>query len=346
MLLNDEGISDDLFPFTLTRQVADMRIGILTIRQKWEMITERLLSHSTENLFSEGGTMARNLVPSKELWEKWKSVSGPEPEDVTRFSKSVRYPWDIVQLNNWAIRQDFELITSERKSLEIPATVQARESANIFLEEGAMVSHCFLNATTGPIYIGKNATIMEGAMIRGPFALCEGAVIKMGAKIYGATTIGPYSVAGGEIKNSVLLGYSNKAHDGYLGDSVIGEWCNLGAGTTNSNLKNNAGIIKVWHEGSHTYREVGTKFGLMMGDYSRCAINTSFNTGSVVGVSANIFGEGLTPSYIPSFTWGFKPVTKYDFDKALRDISNWKKLKGKTLSNEEVNQLRNIFNQS
>ena len=187
---------------------------------------------------------------------------------------------------------------------------------------------------------------MEGALIRGPFALCEGAVVKMGSKIYGATTMGPYCVVGGEIKNSILFGYSNKAHEGYLGDSIIGEWCNLGAGTSNSNLKNSAGDVKIWNQATGKWGNAGTKCGLLMGDYSRSAINTSFNTGAVVGVSANVFGEGLTPAFIPGFSWGFKPAVKYEFDKAIRDIENWKKLKGKLLTEEERTQLRNIFNQS
>ena len=184
---------------------------------------------------------------------------------------------------------------------------------------------------------------MEGSSIRGPFALCEGAVVKMGSKIYGATTIGPYSIAGGEIKNSVIFGYSNKAHDGYLGDAVIGEWCNIGAGSSNSNVKNNAGSVKVWNQAAKEYIVAGTKCGLLMGDYSRSAINTSFNTGTVVGICSNVFGEGLTPKYIPSFTWGTKSLSKYEFEKALSDIQNWKKLKGFELTTNETAILRTIF---
>jgi UDP-N-acetylglucosamine diphosphorylase/glucosamine-1-phosphate N-acetyltransferase len=186
---------------------------------------------------------------------------------------------------------------------------------------------------------------MEGAMIRGPFALCEGAVIKMGAKIYGATTIGPYSVAGGEIKNSIIFGYSNKAHDGYLGDSVIGEWCNLGAGTCNSNLKNSARDVKMWDENSQSYINAGLRCGLFMGDYSRSAINSSFNTGTIVGVCANVFGEGLLPRYIPDFSWGCKDE-KYVLNKAFRDIDNWKKLKGQSITEKEKQILKHIFTQN
>jgi UDP-N-acetylglucosamine diphosphorylase/glucosamine-1-phosphate N-acetyltransferase len=188
--------------------------------------------------------------------------------------------------------------------------------------------------------------MLEGSLIRGPFSLGEGALVKMGAKIYGATTIGPYCLAGGEIKNSILFGYSNKAHDGYLGDSVIGEWCNLGAGTSNSNIKNTASEVNVWHFHTREYLKAGLKCGLLMGDYSRAAINTSFNTGTVVGVCANIFGEGMPPKFIPSFTWGNKGLSLYEFEKALTDISNWKKLKNQVLTEEEITQLKHIFGQS
>jgi UDP-N-acetylglucosamine diphosphorylase/glucosamine-1-phosphate N-acetyltransferase len=198
-----------------------------------------------------------------------------------------------------------------------------------------------LNASTGPIYIGKNAEVMEGCMIRGPFSLGEGSVLKMGSKVYGATSIGPHCIVGGEVKNSVLFGYSNKAHDGYLGDSVIGEWCNLGAGTSNSNLKNNAGEVKIWTPRGQV--NAGHKCGLLMGDYSRSMINTSFNTGTVVGVCCNVFGSGLTPKYLPSFSWGNDGIDRYEFQRALTDIESWKKLKGKKISKKEKSILKHIF---
>ena len=205
------------------------------------------------------------------------------------------------------------------------------------------MQYCILNAAAGPIYIGKAAEIMEGASIRGPFAICEGAVVKMGARIYGATTIGPYSVVGGEIKNTVIFGYSNKAHDGYLGDSVLGEWCNLGAGSTNSNIKNTASNVKVWNETAKDFVSGGLKCGLLMGDYSRCSVNSTFNTGTVVGACANIFGSGLLPKYIPSFSWGAINPAKYEFEKALQDITNWKKLKNQLLTEKEIQKLQHIF---
>ncbi|MDR0792944.1 MAG: glucose-1-phosphate thymidylyltransferase, partial [Chitinophagaceae bacterium] len=200
-----------------------------------------------------------------------------------------------------------------------------------------------INAVIGPVYIGKGATVMDGAIIRGPLALCEGAVLKAGAKIYGATTLGPYCSGGGEIKNSVLQNYSNKAHDGYLGDSVIGSWCNLGAGTTNSNLKNTAGDIYMPANTKKEKINAGNKCGVIMGDYTRTAINSSINTGSIYGVCSNVFGEGLLPAEIESFIWGNKSDAVYQLDKALEDIARWKKLKNKSLSENEAAVLKHLF---
>lgn len=257
--------------------------------------------------------------------------------------KKLKHPWNIFELNDECLRADFKALTKGRVSDAIPESVQVVKSTNIFIEAGATLSHCILNASAGPIYIGKDSEIMEGASIRGPFAMLEGSVVKMGAKIYGATTIGPFCVAGGEIKNSVMFGYSNKSHDGYLGDSVIGEWCNLGAGTSNSNLRNTGGPVRVWNQQSKDFELAANKCGLLMGDYSRCSVNTSFNTGTVVGVSCNVFGAGLTPKHIPSFTWGTDPESKYKFEKAIEDIGNWKKMKNQTLTETEIKRLKTIF---
>jgi UDP-N-acetylglucosamine diphosphorylase/glucosamine-1-phosphate N-acetyltransferase len=255
--------------------------------------------------------------------------------------KSIQFPWEIFQLNDYAIREDFNLLTQKRRSQKISKTNKVTKQGNIFIEKGAIVEHCFLNASEGPIYIGKNSLIMEGSAIRGPFACGEEAVIKMNSKIYGATTIGPFCTAGGEIKNSVFFAYSNKAHDGYIGDSVIGEWCNLGAGTTNSNVKNNASNVKVWTPKGEM--SAGQKCGVFMGDYSKTAINTSINTGTVIGVCSNIFEKGLTPKYVPNFSWGCDGVQRYSLDKAFSDIDNWKKLKGSSLTEKEKTILTYIF---
>ena len=222
-------------------------------------------------------------------------------DDILRIENT----WDIFKLNGEAIKRDFKLLTSDRESQLIPEMTVAFNKDQIFIEEGAVLPLCSLNANDGPIYIGKDSEIMEGSMIRGPFALCENATIKMGAKIYGATTIGPHSKVGGEVNNCVIFGYSNKGHDGFLGNSVLGEWCNIGADTNNSNLKNNYAEVRLWNYETEGFAKTGLQFcGLMMGDHSKCGINTMFNTGTVVGVSANIFGSGFPRNFIPSFSWG------------------------------------------
>lgn len=348
LFLTDTEIKKNLFPLALVRPVADIRVGILTIREKWEhylgkQIDLRVAEQDTD-IPEDAHTLSANIIPSREfadsLFRKGRFTTQPAWNAV----KIIQHPWHIFQWNDWAIRNDFELITRRRRSAALPASVQLLGADHIFIEPGARLSHCIINATTGPVYIGRNAEIMEGAMIRGPLALCEGAVIKMGARVYGATTIGPYSVVGGEIKNTVIFGYSNKAHDGYLGDSVIGEWCNMGAGTSNSNIKNNAGDIKIWSETKNEMVSAGiSKCGLIMGDYSRSAINTAFNTGTTVGVCVNVFGEGLSPKFIPSFSWGSNSLSRYELEKAFVDINNWKKLKGYLLSEKEKTLLRLIF---
>jgi len=351
IFLDDTEIKQNLYPFTATRHTADIRIGILTIREKWAFMLSQF--PNTINLTSITNeedkmviSLEANIIPSIE-WLKG-CINKLNKNDNIEFGetdlvKRLNHPWEIFQFNDWALRKDFELITAGRISQPIPSTNKVISGENIFLEKGADVQHSILNASAGPIYIGKNAEVMEGCMIRGPFALCEGAVLKMGSKIYGATTIGPYSNAAGEIKNSVIFGFSNKAHDGYLGDSVIGEWCNLGAGTTNSNLKNTAGEVKVWSNVDNDYLPVGLKCGLLMGDYSRSAINTSFNTGTVVGVCCNIYDTYFPPKFVTNFTWGKE---RYTFDKIVKDINNWKELKGKNLSSQEIEILKHLYTQS
>ncbi|NCW12780.1 MAG: sugar-1-phosphate guanyl transferase, partial [Chitinophagia bacterium] len=240
--------------------------------------------------------------------------------------------FDILKWHPTLIHQDFNFVHKNKSAL-IDGSNRVVASKNIFVEPGAQIFCANLNASTGPIYIGKDAMIMEGASIRGPFVLGEKAVVKMNTSIYGSTTVGPYCLAGGEIKNSILLGFSNKGHEGYLGDSIIGHWCNLGAGTCNSNIKNTAGKVQMWNEAKQIWETVGQKMGMLMGDYSRFAIQSSINTGSYVGVSANIFGNGLLPKYLPNFTWGI--VSGYQFNKAIDDINNWKKLKGFEITAEE-----------
>jgi UDP-N-acetylglucosamine diphosphorylase/glucosamine-1-phosphate N-acetyltransferase len=376
---------ENLFPFTLTRQIQDIRVGILTIREKWERILglpsfdkqegdykdlERALVLEKNMGDDVVYLLHGNILPTPKLVKMIKRlrpgefISVPDRENVAycisaaqiidenkievnkaveldEELKEIRYPWDIVALNAWAIEKDLELLDKKVKWSALSNTNNTTKEADIFVEKGATVEHCFINATDGPVYIAKGAVVMEGSMLRGPLAICEGAVVKMGAKLYGATTVGPYCTVGGEVKNSVLFAYSNKAHDGYLGDSVIGSWCNLGAGTSNSNVKNSAGDVQVYTPNGLV--NTGLKCGVMMGDYTRTAINTSINTGAVIGVCCNVFGTGLTPKYVPSFSWGADGIQRYQFDKALEHIANWKGLKKQTVTDAETFILRHIF---
>jgi UDP-N-acetylglucosamine diphosphorylase/glucosamine-1-phosphate N-acetyltransferase len=375
----------NLAPFTLTRQVQDIRIGIVTIREKWEQHLglasfdkfeedykdiDRAISID-ENIGSDIIYLIHgNVLPTKKLAKAVKKLSPGEALSVPELEsfvyciskkqvvdqhnikigkaievkddiKELKAPWNIFGLNAWAIEQDFELLTAGRRSQKISATNNVANSSKIFIEKGAVVEMCYINAAEGPVYIGKNAIVMEGSMLRGPLAICEEAVVKMGSRLYGGTTIGPKCTVGGEIKNSVLFANSNKAHDGYMGDSAIGEWCNWGAGTSNSNIKNNASSVLVWTPNGAV--NVGLKCGVLMGDYSRTAINTSINTGTVIGACANVYGAGLTPKYIPSFAWGSDGIQRYELEKAFADINNWKLLKGSAITCNEKIILKHIF---
>ena len=339
-ILFDGSVRNQLLPFTYTRPVADIRVGILTIREKWEKMLGFTTSTITEDYLIDKFPMIEmeqnifinaSILPTENLVNIIKNLSenkalfiddeplaffAKEDEevdfetfDVLEYSYDdilrIENTWDIFKLNGEAIKRDFELLTNDRESQPIPEMTVAFNKDQIFIEDGAVLPLCSLNANDGPIYIGKDSEIMEGSMIRGPFALCENATVKMSAKIYGATTIGPHSKVGGEVNNCVIFGYSNKGHDGFLGNSVLGEWCNLGADTNNSNLKNNYAEVRLWDYETEGFARIGLQFcGLMMGDHSKCGINTMFNTGTVVGVSANIFGSGFPRNFIPSFSWG------------------------------------------
>jgi UDP-N-acetylglucosamine diphosphorylase/glucosamine-1-phosphate N-acetyltransferase len=257
----------------------------------------------------------------------------------------IAMPWDIFSKNDMALRADFELLTKGRNSQPLSETNLVMGESDVFLEPGAKVECAILNAQTGPIYIGKDAEVMEGSVIRGPFSLGEHATLKLGTKIYGATTIGPQSKVGGEVSNSVIFGYSNKAHDGFLGNSVIGEWCNLGADTNNSNLKNNYGQVKLWNYGVNDYVSTGLTFcGLIMGDHSKCGINTMFNTGTVVGVNANIFGAGFPATHVPSFSWGgSEGGVTYKLPNAFEVASRVFERRGMIFDEQEQRILTHIF---
>jgi UDP-N-acetylglucosamine diphosphorylase/glucosamine-1-phosphate N-acetyltransferase len=358
-ILFDDYARNHLKPLTLTRPVADLRVGIFTIREKWEKLlktstsslTESYLSvkwplkkdkntilvngsvlptvgmvkaieklNENESLVYEGKTIAQRMdAVNLEFSPATKplKVVGfvPKKEEFVK----IEYPWDIFSKNEYAILADFKMAIKGQKSQKPDDSNTVLGKGDLFIHKEAKVYGATLNTSDGPIYIGKNAEVMEGAMIRGPFALCEKSTIKMGAKIYGATTIGPECKVGGELNNVVIFGYSNKAHDGFIGNSVIGEWCNLGADTNSSNLKNTYEDVKVWNYPNEKFMSTGLQFcGLIMGDHSKCGINTMFNTGTVVGVSSNIFGAGFQRNFIPSFAWGgvsgFQP---YNLDKAM-----------------------------
>lgn len=339
-ILFDGTVRNALLPFTFTRPVADIRIGILTIREKWEKYLGSTTTTLTEEYLSEKFPMVEmeeniminaSFLPNDILSEMVKNLEinqaifkGNEviafftqetqeevdfdTYEIIEFEEeclTVEHTWDIFAKNDAALREDFDLLTEDRTSQPIPKSVNVIAPENVFIEQGAKLEFVTLNASTGPIYIGKNAEIMEGSVIRGPFALCESGRVKLASKVYGATTVGPHSVIGGEVSNSVLFGYSNKGHDGFLGNSVLGEWCNLGADTNNSNLKNNYEEVKLWSYETESFDKTGLQFcGLMMGDHSKSGINTMFNTGTVVGVSTNIFGSGFPRNFVPSFSWG------------------------------------------
>lgn len=356
-ILFDGTVRNALLPFTFTRPVADIRFGILTIREKWEKylgsttttLTEEYLSEKYPMVEMEQNVMINaSFLPNDVLSEMVKNLARNQAifkgEEVIAFFTeetqeevdfdtyeileldeeviTINHTWDIFAKNDAAIREDFELLTEDRTSQPIPKSVNVIAPENIFIEEGAKLEFVTLNASSGPIYIGKNAEIMEGSVIRGPFALCEYGRVKLASKVYGATTVGPHSVIGGEVSNSVLFGYSNKGHDGFLGNAVLGEWCNIGADSNNSNLKNNYEEVKLWSYETENFAKTGLQFcGLMMGDHSKCGINTMFNTGTVVGVSTNIFGSGFPRNFVPSFSWGGASgfstyVTKKAFETA------------------------------
>lgn len=353
-ILFDGPNRNNLLPFTYTRPVADIRVGILTIREKWESYVDYTTTTITEDYLSEKFPMVEmeintminaSFLPNTEIIALVKELKinqaifkdedvvafcveeGAEHDDFSNFEAiefesdiiKIEHTWDIFSKNAEAISDDFELITKNRKSQPIPATVNTINPEQIFIEKGAKINFATLNASNGPIYIGRDAEVMEGSLVRGPFALCNNGVLKLGAKIYGPTTVGPFSKVGGEVNNSVIFGYSNKGHDGFLGNSVLGEWCNLGADTNNSNLKNNYAEVRLWDYNSEGFAKTGLQFcGLMMGDHSKCGINTMFNTGTVVGVSSNIFGSGFPRNFVPSFSWGgSKGFVTYKTNKAF-----------------------------
>jgi UDP-N-acetylglucosamine diphosphorylase/glucosamine-1-phosphate N-acetyltransferase len=355
-----------LLPLTYTKPICELRLGVFTIKERWEKVLNGTGSYITQdylaqkysvNITTDNYLINSTLLPTDKLLDylenlkinealiyndelvvarlsddqlnnidnigESENLKGIDVSDEKDLILNVTRPYHLFSLNNDAIAFDFNLITKGKKSQVLPSHCQIiGDAKNLFIDEGAKVYATAINVTEGPVFIGKNAEVMEGSLLRGPIAICDDATIKMGAKVYGGTTIGPFCKAGGEIGNSVLQGYSNKGHDGYLGNSVIGEWCNLGADTNTSNLKNNYTEVKLWSYESERFEKTGLQFcGLIMADHAKCGINTMFNTGTTVGVSANIFGDGYPRNFIPSYSWGGSSGFKtYNFD-AIIDVA-------------------------
>lgn len=380
-ILYDGGVWENLLPLTFTKPVADIRIGIFTIREKWEKFLRTTTTTLTEEYLETAFPLVETvhnifinaaILPSLEFLTKCKNLKQNqlitqndeiiafycgENQDEVNFDEydtiyledvvdEINNTWDIFKLNEKAILLDFDIFLKDEVSMDIPSYIHTQYPNRIFIEEGATVNPCFINTNNGPVYIGKNATILDGAMISGPFALGNDSVVKMGAKIYGATTIGPNCKIGGELKNVVIFGNTNKGHEGYLGNSVIGEWCNFGADTNSSNLKNTLDSISLWSYSQKTYVDSSEKFlGLIMGDFSKTGINTMLNTGTVIGVSAHIFGDGFPEKFIPSFSWVHKTQKEqYRLEKAIETAKKTMLLANEEMSQYQIEILKEIFN--
>lgn len=377
VLFDEEQNWKNLLPFCFTRPVSEIRIGILTLREKWEQLLNSSCSYATQNYLSakfplktESDQLVilssvcgdrllaeaiQQLQPGEALVKDGTLLAGrctldefknPVKLKKTEYQGSVlrlNQVYDIFQKNAEAIKADFETLCQNRVSEKLSDSVTViGDPMLVFLEKGAKAEACVLNTSGGPIYLGKDSEIMEGSLVRGPFALCEHSTLKLGAKVYGASTVGPHSKIGGELSNSVVFGFSNKAHDGFLGNSVLGEWCNLGADTNNSNLKNNYGPVKLYNYAAGKSVNTGLQFcGLMMGDHSKAGINTMFNTGTVVGVGCNIYGGGFPSTHIPSFSWGgAEGFEAYQLEKLVETATKMYERRGLVFSKTDLDILQ------
>ena len=380
VLFDEDLVWKNFLPLTFTRPISEIRIGILTIKEKWDISLKTNCAYLTQTYLSEKfqcvqqpDTLFINskycpdknlldaveaLKPKQALYknnqliawvgksEDLKTISSFERLNYLHNALEINQVWDIFQKNADAIKADFELLTSKRQSQALSTSVTViGDKKLIFLEEGAKAEACILNTTSGPIYLGKDTEIMEGSVVRGPLALCEHSALKLSTKIYGATTIGPHCKVGGEVNNSVIFGYTNKAHDGFLGNSVIGEWCNLGADTNNSNLKNNYSNVKIFNYAQNKQIDTGLQFcGLIMGDHSKSGINTMFNTGTVVGLGSNIYGGGFPNTVIPNFSWGGSGgFEDYRLEKLFETAERVYERRGLKLSDTEKAILSFVF---
>ena len=369
--LDDNGLHLHFAPLSLTRPIGNLRMGILTNDERWKLfLPEAEIGFKTEKYLSvkfvslENGTRVNGaVIPNEDfvaavmhletntalfLNETFLAENGKASEKI-QFKGEVpvilENRWDLFQKNDLVLKADFDLITAGRKSQKLSKSNKVIGSSEfIFLEEGAKVEASILNTTSGPIYIGKEAEIMEGSIVRGPLGMCEHSALKLGTKIYGATTLGQHCKVGGEVNNSVFQAYSNKGHEGFVGNSLIGEWCNLGADTNTSNLKNNYGNVSTYSYETEKEDKTNVQFmGLTMGDHSKCGINTMFNTATVVGVSCNIYGADFPPKFIPSFSWGGSAgFVPFKFEKAVEYANNMMERRGLKLSVEEVEILKEL----
>ncbi len=385
LILFDDESAISLYPLTLNKPVGELRCGIIKLRQKWELLLQKSASYITRDYLSDKYPVEINednliinasVLANKKLVRLIKDLNYNESlmygdeliaarlsgEQIARLVENqsldsfvgyeldenlvrfIRKPWHLFQNNAQQINFDYHLLNRKRKSEPIPENCQSI-GKDIFIEPGAKLNFVTLNATDGPIYIGRDAEIMEGSNIRGPFAICTNAMVKMGSKIYGGTTIGPTSTVGGELKNAIFQGYSNKGHDGYLGNAFIGEWCNIGAGTDASNLKNNYGAVKIWDYESQTFQQTDLQYcGLVMGDYTKVGIQTMFNTATIVGLGVNVFGGNFQPKFMPSFTWGNAASrATYELDKLLESAKIMMQRRGKELSEEDIKIIQSVF---
>ncbi len=327
----------NFYPFTTTIAFSQLQIGKYTMLQRWQqlqIIAKQKLSNIP--LYSlPTVALVEYILEHKKF-----------PTHINKYCIALTNSIDFVKCTTAFIAIDVAIASArkgKKKDVQpLPAYIMHSGNNEVILEKDVVAKHCFLNTDDGPIYISKGSTIQEGVCLRGPIYVGQNTTIKMGATIYANTIIGNNCIVGGEVKNSIIMNNTNKAHYGYLGDSMVGEWCNLGAGTTNSNIKNNCSSVMLGLGSEEV--NAGFKFGTLIGHYSRTAINTAINTGTVMGISCNIFANGLTPKILPNFSWGVTGQ-KYIFDKAINDIEKWMLLKNVNLNKATINQLKKIYNE-
>ena len=383
IVLFDNSLRKNFFPLAFSNALAALRCGIFTPLERWKLLqgqdvcvcTEPYLQplytgpagllniwvDATLVLSDELLTRILTLQTNEALYDNIGLIAGCTANTLNAFNvqtvqqhfavckemkgvERIQSAWHMMHYNDALLRYDYRLVLTKKQSHTLSSTNNLINGGNIFIDEDVQADYCTINASAGPVYIGKHAQLMEGSVIKGPVAICAYATVKAGTRIYAATTVGPYCITGGEIKNAIFQACSNKGHDGYVGDAVIGSWCNLGAGTTNSNVKNNGSIVNVWNYTQEAYSGFAPKAGMIMGDHTKTAINSAINTGTTIGVCCNVFGDGcLSKKLLNNFSWGINGHNSYRFDKAVIDIANWKKMKGQEITAAEIQVLKHIF---